>query len=109
MHDIYQQLTVRLFSLEVVLRELDLWSEEEPQPHQLRSTAPFACDLLSLPEWLQYIFLPRMHELVQGRLALPEECNIEPYARESFAGREAEFEELLTALAELDALISDAD
>ena len=109
MHDIYQQLTIRLFSLEVVLRDLGLWSEATPESHQLNSTAPFACDLLSLEEWLQYIFLPRMHELVQGRLTLPDECNIEPYARECFAGREGEMQVLLTALAELDELINGAD
>lgn len=109
MHDIYQQLTIRLFSLEVALRDLGLWSEDEPESHRLRSTAPFACDLLSLEEWLQHIFLPRMHDIVQGRLALPDECNIEPYARECFAGREVELKGLLTALAELDALISDVD
>lgn len=108
MHDIYQQLTIRLFSLEVLLRDHGLWSETAPEPHRLRSTAPFACDVLDLEEWLQHIFLPRMHELVQGRLTLPDECNIEPYARECFAGREGELTALLTALAELDELINEA-
>lgn len=108
MHDIYQQLTIRLFSLEVILRDLGLWSEEEPEPRQLHSTAPFACDLLSLEEWLQHIFLPRLHEIVEGRLTLPDECNIEPYARECFAGREGEVKALLIALAELDELINEA-
>lgn len=109
MRDIYQQLVIRLFTLEAVLHDLELWSEGELEPHRLRSTAPFACDLLSLPEWLQYVFLPRMQELVHGRLTLPEKCEIEPYARECFAGQEAEIAPLFKALADLDTLISEAE
>lgn len=109
MRDVYQQAAIQLFALEGALRDLALWAEETPEPHRLNSAAPFACDLLSLPEWLQFIFLPRMHELVQGRLALPAECSIEPYAREWFAGQECEARELLALLRELDTLITDAD
>lgn len=109
MHDIYQRVAIQLFSLEGALRDLNLWAEEAPEPHRLRSTAPFACDLLSFPAWLQFIFLPRMHELVEARLTLPSSCSIEPYAQEWLASQGHEARELLALLRELDTLITDAD
>ena len=68
-----------LNSLELGLRELGLWSEERPDAESLSSTLPFCYDTLEIEQWLQFIFLGRMRELLEQGDDLPEDCSIYPY------------------------------
>lgn len=68
-----------LNSLELGLRELGLWSEERPNAESLSSTLPFCYDTLEVEQWLQFIFLGRMRELLEQGDDLPEDCSISPY------------------------------
>ena len=68
-----------LNALELGLRELGLWSDTRPEPDALASTMPFCYDTLELEEWLQFIFLGRMREILEQGDALPESCAIYPY------------------------------
>ena len=68
-----------LNSLELGLRELGLWSEERPDAESLSSTLPFCYDTLDVEQWLQFIFLGRMRELLEQGDDLPEDCSICPY------------------------------
>ena len=68
-----------LNALELGLRELGLWSDLRPEPNALASTMPFCYDTLELEQWLQFIFLGRMREILEQGDALPESCAIYPY------------------------------
>lgn len=68
-----------LNALELGLRELGLWSDTRPEPDALSSTMPFCYDTLELEQWLQFIFLGRMREILEQGDALPESCAIYPY------------------------------
>ncbi len=68
-----------LNSLELGLRELGLWSDERPNAESLSSSLPFCYDTLEIEEWLQFIFLGRMRELLEQGDDLPESCSIYPY------------------------------
>ena len=68
-----------LNSLELGLRELGLWSEGRPSAESLSSTLPFCYDTLEIEQWLQFIFLGRMRELLEQGDDLPEDCSIWPY------------------------------
>ena len=68
-----------LNALELGLRELGLWSDIRPEPDALASTMPFCYDTLELEQWLQFIFLGRMREILEQGDALPESCAIYPY------------------------------
>ena len=68
-----------LNALELGLRELGLWSDVRPEPNALASTMPFCYDTLELEQWLQFIFLGRMREILEQGDALPESCAIFPY------------------------------
>jgi len=63
---IYTELALQLFEVEKMLREMNHWSHIEPLSDVLASTQPFAVDTLEFVEWLQFIFLPRMHLLVEA-------------------------------------------
>ncbi|MEZ5530222.1 MAG: YqcC family protein [Porticoccaceae bacterium] len=106
MTDIHRELATVLFALEGQLRAMALWSEQVPDPVALASTQPFAVDTLAFEAWLQFIFLPRMRQLLDSGSRLPEACAIAPMAEEYFRLQGREAETLITLLAEIDCLLS---
>ena len=66
------------------MRDIGLWSDLIPSDEALASTQPFAVDTLEFVEWLQFIFLPRMKNLVETGSPLPSNCGIAPMAEEYF-------------------------
>lgn len=90
--DRYRQCQDLLTALETALHQAGLWESEAPAPAALASTAPFAVDTLTGSQWLQWIFLPRMHALVSAQAPLPGPFAISPYLEEALkehAGGEA--------------------
>jgi uncharacterized protein YqcC (DUF446 family) len=88
-------MSARHADLAALLRELEgamhgaaLWDALPPSPAALESVEPFCVDTLSLPQWLQWIFLPRMRALLDARAALPAKCGIAAMAEVYFLGRE---------------------
>jgi uncharacterized protein YqcC (DUF446 family) len=74
-----------LIDIEKELRELDLWEFELPSEEALTSQQPFAIDTLTFPQWLQFIFLPRMYYLIEQQHPLPANCGMAPMAEEYFS------------------------
>ena len=99
----------RLIDLEAALRQLDLWSDEPPSQEAMGSEQPFAMDSLEFEEWLQFIFLPTLYEVLGSGGALPERCAIAPMAEETVGKRALPTEALISTLRELDRLITESD
>jgi len=78
------QIATLLDNLETELRRLNLWSDVPPSPEALASTAPFAIDTLSLPQWLQWIYIQRLRALIEAGKALPCGALVKPYAEQYF-------------------------
>ncbi len=97
-----QQLQQLLEEITEQLKISNLWSAETPSPEALASTEPFCVDTLMLSEWLQWILLPRMKELLDRDLPLPGNCNIHAIAEESFKNLEQDCSKLLTLIQSLD-------
>ena len=68
-----------LNQLEVGLRDLGLWSDERPTAEALASALPFCYDTLELEQWIQFVFLGRMREILEQGDCLPDSCAIHPY------------------------------
>jgi uncharacterized protein YqcC (DUF446 family) len=103
----YQQTALLLQRIEAELKALQWWSQQVPSAAAMASTAPFACDLMTLAQWLQFIFLPRMQALIDGHLPLPGNCGIYPMAELAWAPLTTAQQPLLDAIKALDALLSD--
>jgi uncharacterized protein YqcC (DUF446 family) len=104
----YGQLAGLLMDTEQELRRLDLWQTQSPSEEALASTEPFAVDQLSFDQWLQFIFLPRMHKLIDAKAPLPEQCSIAPMAEEFFKAQEINGATVVAVLAAIDQLITQA-
>lgn len=103
--EVYIQLTDMLCELERHLREQSLWTNVAPSAHQLASNEPFCVDTLSFPEWLQFIFLPRMSVIIEAQLPLPSKSQIAPMAEEFFQGQQVNGAQVCAVLLRFDKLI----
>lgn len=95
-----------LLRIERELRRLGAWSEDPPGKEALGSTQPFAVDALTFTEWLQFIFLTRMKELIEHGQPLPAVSGMAPMAEEYFRGRPESGAELVHELELMDQLLS---
>lgn len=98
--------TEYLSALEQELRNLNLWQAQPPCSEALASELPFAIDTLTLPQWLQFIFLPKMQQLVSEKMALPNACGIAPVAEEYFKTQSCDGRILIQHLNQLDCVLS---
>ncbi|GGA79038.1 hypothetical protein GCM10011369_21250 [Neiella marina] len=73
-----------LQQLETELKNQNLWQTEQPNEQALASTLPFCVDTLSMAQWLQFVFLPIMQDLIEQRRELPEAIAISPMAEEVY-------------------------
>ncbi len=62
------------------LERLGLWSDTAPDARNINQEIPFCHDTLSLAEWLQWIFLPTLEEMLHRGANLPDKCEISAYA-----------------------------
>ena len=102
-------IAAQLIDLEAALRQLDLWSDTPPSQEAMSSEQPFAMDSLEFEEWLQFIFLPTLYEVLGSGSALPERCAIAPMAEETVGKKTLPTEALISTLRELDRLITASD
>ncbi len=97
-----------LIDIEGQLRRLGLWQAVAPSAAAPASEQPFCIDTLTLPQWLQFVFLPTLYQLAEERATLPDRCGIAPMADEYFRGSQMAITELLQALEQVDALLTTA-
>lgn len=95
-----------LIDIEAELRRLDQWDRKSPSEEALASRQPFCVDTLTLPQWLQFVFLPTLYRMLEAGQALPDRCGIAPMAEEYFRGTGLASAELIAILERVDALLS---
>ena len=88
------------------MRAQAVWSSSPPSPEALASTQPFCVDTLTFAQWLQFIFLPTIYQMIEEEQPLPERCGIAPMAEEFFRGSGLAIDDLVTSLEEIDELLS---
>jgi uncharacterized protein YqcC (DUF446 family) len=96
-----------LIHIEKELRDLQLWQFEIPSAEALASTQPFAIDTLNFPQWLQFIFIPRLYVMVEERMPLPSVSGVKPMAEEYFQVLNLNSGALILHLDAMDTLLSE--
>ena len=95
-----------MIDIEAQLRQLGQWDKIPPSTEALASQEPFCVDTLTLPQWLQFVFLPTVYRMLEDEQALPGRCGIAPMAEEFFRGSGLAVNELTAALLRIDELLS---
>lgn len=101
-----QECTRLLGAIQLELRRLDCWAAMPPPVERFASTLPFCVDTLSIEQWLQFVFLPRMQALLDGGHELPRGAGLTAYAEVCYRDRLSERRDLLALLKAMDALLA---
>ncbi len=102
----YRQTQQLLDDLESELRRLGLWQATPPSKQALASNEPFCVDTLELSQWLQFVFIPKMHQLIVLAMPLPTAISVLPMAEEAYLGSSMDVKRLLGTIGQLDTLLS---
>lgn len=86
------------------LQEAELWQDVAPDAEAFLSQQPFAIDFLTATEWIQWIFIPKMLELIDAKQSLPNQMAITPYLEEALKERE-DLDTLFAPLYDLEKLL----
>jgi uncharacterized protein YqcC (DUF446 family) len=100
-------LSALLSDLENELKSLQLWGKNTPSKQALASVSPFAIDTLSFPEWLQFVFIKKMTQLLQIGAPLPTSMAIAPMATEYFKILATNNNALITVITRIDMVINE--
>ncbi|AWN14617.1 hypothetical protein SALB1_0410 [Salinisphaera sp. LB1] len=70
------------------MRDGRLWHDEvpAPAPAAMASRTPFCADTLTFTQWLQFIFVPRMRDLIEAGGPLPAASGIAVMAEAKLTG-----------------------
>ncbi|CBV41681.1 YqcC family protein [Halomonas elongata] len=75
---VHEELDSALRELESTMRAANLWRLERPEPAAFDSAQPFCVDTMSLPQWLRFVFIARLDELVAAEGPMPASCDVAP-------------------------------
>ncbi|HBO23262.1 MAG TPA: hypothetical protein DD649_10305 [Providencia sp.] len=82
--NIEQHIVEKLRHVEDEMKAKSFWRELPPNAEAFESTEPFSIDTMEALEWLQWILIPRLYELIEKGAALPSNFSIAPYFEEVY-------------------------
>lgn len=95
-----------LLAIEAQMRQTGLWEVKPPPPEALHSLVPFCHDSLRLEQWLQWVFLPKMKQVLESEQGCPSSSEIAPLAEYRFSQLDRPTTALLQLLERFDAHIN---
>ena len=105
MHDIPSRIADVLLEVEATFRTSGRWDQYQPPETAFVSEQPFCIDTLNFEQWLQWVFLPRMKQILEHRKPLPRKSAIFPYAEGHLRKGDPPATNLLTLIKRFDDLI----
>ncbi|MCX7048426.1 MAG: YqcC family protein [Candidatus Sumerlaeota bacterium] len=100
----YKRATQYMEKLEAALRANGLWPGEPPRkPAEVKGA--FGCENMPFTQWLAWILIPRVREIVTERGEFPDESAVAVYAMREFDGV-PDAQEALVVLMDFDGMIN---
>src|SRR4029077_11664587 len=72
MPDVYQQAENIVDRLEAELKALKRWDSEPLAPEQYEDMGAFGSNTMSFVQWLQFVLIPRIREIITEREEFPD-------------------------------------
>lgn len=91
-----------LEQLEHELKQRSLWQMAAPTAEALASSLPFCMDTLDFHQWLQFVLIARLRQMILLQMALPSQSALYAMATEVYKQELAHHGSLLDTLAALD-------
>lgn len=101
----HEQVSALLIDIRNEMQVTGLWQQQPPAPEALASPQPFCVDTLDFNEWVQWLLLPRLEQMIDRQLPLPQNSEIRPMAEEVFKQMDENTDHLLELISQLDNLL----
>ncbi|RTE65995.1 YqcC family protein [Amphritea opalescens] len=102
----YAELQQLLLEIEAEMRAWSVWSATPPPASALQSIQPFAIDTLSFWQWVQWIMVPRLQQMIEQHQPLPPNSNMAPMAQEAVVNSGIKSSKLIDYFNSLDQLLT---
>jgi|AntRauTorckE5430_2_1112549.scaffolds.fasta_scaffold00016_12 uncharacterized protein YqcC (DUF446 family) len=99
------QVADRLLAVEIQLRQMNCWHSEPLAAEKYLSQEPFCLDTMTFEQWLQFVLLARLKQLIEDHQPLPTVSGVAPMAEEHYRGDSGPGPALIRELAALDELL----
>ncbi len=83
--DIYSVAAKFVRDLEASLKECDLWPGKKP-PGEIEVRGAFGCENMAFNQWLAWVLISRVKEIVETRGEFPNGSNVAAYAVREWDG-----------------------
>jgi len=104
--DIYQAASSKADEIETELKRLGRWMDSSLPREVFEDMGAFGSNTMSFEQWLQFVLIPRIREIVHKRGEFPAGSNLAPHAVRYFDG-DYDADSLREILYNLDKLIND--
>lgn len=65
------QVTTSIAEIEAEMKRIGYWSSEPLPEEAYEFRQAFAMDTMAFSQWLQFIFIPRVHQIIAGQGSFP--------------------------------------
>ncbi len=103
--DIYQLAALKADEIEIELKRLGRWKNDDLPEEAFEDMGAFGSNTMSFEQWLQFVLIPRIREIIQEQSDFPPGSNLASYAIRYFDG-DYEADPLREILYQLDQLIN---
>src|SRR5690349_11461324 len=93
----------RIDAIEAEMKKIDYWQNKPLPEGAMNFRSAFAMDTMAYVQWLQFVFVPRVNQIVAERGAFPSKSAVGAQAIREFDGAD-EAANLVHLLCEFDAL-----
>jgi uncharacterized protein YqcC (DUF446 family) len=97
------QVADSLLAIEIQLRQMNCWQSEPLAKEKYLSSEPFCLDTMSFEQWLQFVLLAKLKQMLENDQPLPAVSGVAPMAEEHYRGGWGQ--RLIRELAKLDELL----
>lgn len=101
----HKEVEILIIKLEQSLRGAMLWSCSAPSAKALQSKLPFSLDVMAFEQWLQFVFIPKMSELLSSKSQLPDSMKLLPMAEQNL-GAGVNQTEVIDVIRQIDLVFS---
>ena len=99
----YAAVEAKVDAIEAEMKRRGLWQSNPLTPEQYEFQQAFALDTMAFSQWLQFIFIPRVRNIIQTRDEFPSSSSVGAQAVREFDWYD-EASKLTSMLSEFDAL-----
>ncbi|WP_111977333.1 YqcC family protein [Algibacillus agarilyticus] len=82
--ELSHKLQTLLLQLEKSMLQAGAWQIERPNQQAMQSQLPFCIDTLTFSQWLQFVFIEKMQNMINANQPLPSTLQLLPMADEAY-------------------------